>query len=102
VRIFELASVFLVKTRDSLHENCAKCREFVCSILLQFECKAGIVLVVQQNWFRGLVNELHVVVIVSQVPENVCKQLRKTVINTYLFALFLAQYKVTTSLLPFS
>jgi len=57
----------------------------VCSVLkkcvlgLQFECKAGIVLVVQQNWFRGLVNELHVVVIVSQVPENVCKQLRKTV-----------------------
>jgi len=27
------------------------------------------------------VNELHVVVIVSQVPENVCKQSRKTVIN---------------------
>jgi len=26
------------------------------------------------------VNELHVVVIVSQVPENVCKQSRKTVI----------------------
>jgi len=25
------------------------------------------------------VNELHVVVIVSQVPENVCKQSRKTV-----------------------
>jgi len=38
------------------------------------------VLVVQQNWLRGLVNELHVVVIVSQVPENVCKQSRKTVI----------------------
>jgi len=74
-------SVFLVKTRYFLHENCAKSREFVCSVLktcvleLQFECKAGIVLVVQQNWFRGLVN---VVVIVSQVPEFVCKQLRKT------------------------
>ncbi len=26
-------------------------------------------------------NELHVVVIVSQVPEFVCKQLRKTVIT---------------------
>jgi len=37
------------------------------------------VLVVQQNWFRGLVNELHVVVIVSHVPKFVCKQLRKTV-----------------------
>jgi len=37
------------------------------------------VLVVHQNWFRGLVNELHVVVIVSQVPEFVYKQLRKTV-----------------------
>jgi len=37
------------------------------------------VLVVHQNWFRGLVNDLHVVVIVSQVPEFVCKQLRKTV-----------------------
>jgi len=38
------------------------------------------VLVVQQNWFRGLVmNEFRVVVIVSQVPENVCKQSRKTV-----------------------
>jgi len=35
------------------------------------------VLVVQQNWFRGVVNELHVVVIVSQVPVFVCKQLRK-------------------------
>jgi len=40
------------------------------------------VLVVQQYWFRELVNELHVVVIVSQVPENVCKQSRKTVIFT--------------------
>ena len=36
-------------------------------------------LVVWQNWFRGLVHELHVVVIVSQVPVFVCKQLRKTV-----------------------
>jgi len=25
--------VFLMKTRDFLHENCAKCREFVCSVL---------------------------------------------------------------------
>jgi len=50
-----------------------------CVLELQFECKAGIVLVVQQNWFKGLVNGLHVVVIVSQVPEFVCKHLRKTV-----------------------
>ncbi len=28
-------------------------------------------------------NELHVVVIVSQVPEFVCKQLRKTVIPSF-------------------
>jgi len=48
---------------------------------LQLECKAEIVLVVQQNWFRGLANELHVVLIVSQVPENVCKQSRKTVMK---------------------
>ncbi len=33
-------------------------------------------------------NELHVVVIVSQVPEFVCKQLRKTVINLFFFYLF--------------
>ena len=44
--------VFLVKTRDFLHENCAKCRELCvvfwkkCVLELQFECKAGIVLVV--------------------------------------------------------
>ena len=35
--------------------------------------------VVQQNWFRELAHELHVVVIVSQVPLFVCKQSRKTV-----------------------
>jgi len=57
-----------------------RCFEKKCVLELQFECKSGIVLVVQQNWFRGLVNELHVEVIVSQVPEFVCKQLRKTVI----------------------
>ncbi len=34
-------------------------------------------------------NELHVVVIVSQVPEFVCKQLRKTVINLFFFNLLL-------------
>jgi len=45
------------------------------------------VLVVQQNWYRGLVNEFHVVLIVSQVPEFVCKQLRKTV-NTELSGVY--------------
>jgi len=54
---------------------------------LQFECEAGIVLVVQQNFFRGLVNEFHVVFIVSQVPEFVCKQLRKTA-NTELSGVY--------------
>jgi len=49
-----------------------------CVLELQFECKARIMLVVHQNWFRGLVNELHVVT-VSQVPEFVCKRSRKTV-----------------------
>ena len=45
-------SVFLVKTRDFLHENCAKSRELCvvfckkCVLEVQFECKAGIVLVV--------------------------------------------------------
>lgn len=43
-------------------------------------------LVVQQNWFRGLVHELHVVVIVSQVPVFVCKQFRKTVIISIEFS----------------
>lgn len=42
-------------------------------------------LVVEQNWFRGLVNELHAVVIVSQIPVFVCKQLRKTVKRHHLF-----------------
>lgn len=41
-----------VKTRDFLHENCAKCKELCvvfrkkCVLELQFEYKAGIVLVV--------------------------------------------------------
>ncbi len=45
-------SVFLVKTRLILHENCAKSRELYvvfwkkCVLELQFECKAGTVLVV--------------------------------------------------------
>ncbi len=45
-------SVFLVKTRYFLHENCAKSRELCvvfwkkCVLELQFECKAGTVLVV--------------------------------------------------------
>ncbi len=46
-------SVFLVKTRYFLHENCAKSRELCvvfwkkdCVLGLQFECKAGTVLVV--------------------------------------------------------
>ena len=37
---------------------------------MQFECKAGIVLEVQQNWFRGLMHELHVVVIMSQAAQE--------------------------------
>ena len=55
-------SVFLVKTRDFLHENCAKCRKLCvvfkkkCVLELQFESKARIVFVVQQNWYRGLVS----------------------------------------------
>ncbi len=45
-------SVFFVKTRYFLHENCAKSRELCvvfwkkCVLELQFECKAGTVLVI--------------------------------------------------------
>ena len=45
-------NVFSVKTRDFLHENVAKWRKMFavfskkCVLELQFECKAGIVLIV--------------------------------------------------------
>ncbi len=73
----------------------------MCGLELQSECKAGNVFVLQQNWFSGLVHELQVVVIVSQEPVLVCKQLRKTVImpiyirSDYFFSVHVSMFCIS-------